>query len=418
MQAEVRQHFRHNFVVNLLDGSFYGFALGFSSTVTVLPLFVSTLTDSTTLIGLIASVQLIGWQLPQLLTARRAARQTRYKPLTLRLTVQERLPFLGLALLALLVPAIPKGLVLALTFVLFGWHAIGSGLTAPPYQSMIGKIIPAARRGTFYGVQSAGFSLLSGIGAALAGIILRVVPYPANFAACFFIAGLLTIISWIFLASTREPESLPPESGQPAAALWRDMLAIWRRDPTFRRFTLARVAAQFALVGMNFYTIYAVRRFNLPPDVIGVMTSVLLFAQMAANPAIGWLGDRLGHAALFAAGALALGAGNLVALAAGAPEWLYAAFALAGIGSAAVTTAALALALAFGHERERPYYIGLGNTLTAPFALAAPLLAGWLADSAGYDATFGLTLAAAVVTTVMLLRGASRYARRPSPADL
>src|SRR5210317_1853811 len=95
-----RKHLRYNVTVNLLDGGFFGFALGFASFTTIIPLFVSQLTDSAILIGLAPAIHTIGWQLPQLFTANRIRRLSRYKPMTLAMTIHERLPFLGFTLLA------------------------------------------------------------------------------------------------------------------------------------------------------------------------------------------------------------------------------------------------------------------------------------------------------------------------------
>ena len=75
------ENVRYNVTVNILDASVFGLALGLASNMTVLPLFIDTLTNNTALIGLIASIQMIGWQLPQILTAKRVARLGRYKPM-------------------------------------------------------------------------------------------------------------------------------------------------------------------------------------------------------------------------------------------------------------------------------------------------------------------------------------------------
>ena len=45
-QQEIRRHTRFNFTVNVLDGAFFGLGVGFASTVTIIPLFVNSLTDS------------------------------------------------------------------------------------------------------------------------------------------------------------------------------------------------------------------------------------------------------------------------------------------------------------------------------------------------------------------------------------
>jgi predicted MFS family arabinose efflux permease len=67
-----------------------------------------------------------------------------------------------------------------------------------------------------------------------------------------------------------------------------------------------------------------------------------------------------------------------------------------------VWTIALAMIQELGKPHEKPSYIGLANTLIAPTALIIPLLAGWLADSVGYQATFMLTAIGAVATILVL----------------
>lgn len=160
--------FTFHFAVNVADGGFFGLGLGFASYVTVIPLFVASLTDSSVIIGLIASLHTIGWQLPQLLTANRVAGMTRYKPLVMFMTLHERWPFFGLMVVALLIGTIPTWLALVLTLIFVSIQSLGGGFAATSWQSMIAKIIPSTLHGTFYGVQSAAANLLSSGGAVLA----------------------------------------------------------------------------------------------------------------------------------------------------------------------------------------------------------------------------------------------------------
>src|ERR1044071_4862822 len=97
-----RKHLRHNVTVNLMDGGFFGVALGFASFGTILPLFVASMTNSATLIGLVPAIHATGWLLPQLFTASHTARLRRYKRTVLMTTIHERIPFLGFAMVALL----------------------------------------------------------------------------------------------------------------------------------------------------------------------------------------------------------------------------------------------------------------------------------------------------------------------------
>ncbi|MEO8394851.1 MAG: hypothetical protein ABI700_17785 [Chloroflexota bacterium] len=127
--AYIEKNVRFNFAINIAEGGMFGLGLGFASFVTVIPLFMASLTNSSILIGVVAAMRAIGWQLPQLLTSNRVARIRRYKPMSLLMTLNERLPFFALAAVALALPTIGKEATLVLTFLLVVWQTMGGGLT-------------------------------------------------------------------------------------------------------------------------------------------------------------------------------------------------------------------------------------------------------------------------------------------------
>lgn len=387
-RAAVYQHLKHNAIVNLLDGAFFGFALGFSSFVTVLPLFVSSLTSSAVLIGLVPAIHNAGWQLPQLFTARWVAGQKRLKPLVMALTSLERLPFLGLAFVAALLPHTSPQAALVITFALLIVQGLGAGLTANPWQSLIGKIIPSERRATFFGAQAAAANLLASLSALLAGILLNENPAGMGFAFCFALCFLSMLVSWVFLGLTREAETPPAEEATQAQVFWQRMGAILRGDRNFRWFLFARMVSQFALMGFAFYTVYAVNVHGVSKVVAGGMTSVLLAAQIAGNVIMGWVGDRWSRKGVMEVGLAAAALSALLAWWAPSPGWFYLVFGLAALANVAIWTIGLAMSLEFGQESERPAYIGMANTLIAPANIVAPFLGGWLADLAGYPTVF------------------------------
>jgi predicted MFS family arabinose efflux permease len=69
----------------------------------------------------------------------------------------------------------------------------------------------------------------------------------------------------------------------------------------------------------------------------------------------------------------------------------------------AIWTLPLPLTVQFGTEEERPYYIGLSSTITAPATLLAPVIGGWLADTAGFQATFLVSIVCGLLMAAMLV---------------
>jgi MFS family permease len=404
MQNAPHPHLRHNLIVNLFDGAFFGFGLGFASFVTVIPLFVSTMTDSALLIGLIPAIHNAGWQFPQLFTAGWVARRRSIRPLVSSLTIIERLPFLGLALVAGFAVALGKPLALAITFALLIVQGLGAGLTANPWTSMIGKIIPSDRRGAFFGMQAGFANVLASISAFVAGVFLEKLPSPLDYVLCFMACSAALVVSWFFLRATREEdvEPLVLNAASPlASAFWGDLGRILKRDGRFRWFLTARIFSQVALMGFAFYTVYAVRTHGVSEMVVGGMTTTMLATQIAGNMSMGWIGDRWSRKGMMEVGLVAAGLSALLAWWAPSAGWFYLVYALAAIGNVSVWTIGLAMSLDFGEESERPAYVGLANTLVAPANILAPFIGGWLADLYGYPVAFAISAAGSLAAALI-----------------
>ncbi len=399
----IRQNLKHNYVVNVLDGTFFGFGIGFASFSTIIPLFVSQLTDSAVLIGLIPAIHTMGWQLPQLFLASWIARQPRFKPFTVLATIQERVPFLGLAMVALLVPTIGIRAALWLTFFFLIWQGLGGGFTANPWQNMIGRVIPSDYLATFFGFQSAGANLTAAAGAIFAGYILDRVAGPFNFAINFAIAGGLMAISFIFISLTREPAreiTIQPESRRD---FWKSVMGILKSNANFRLYLITRNLSQFGMMASAFYTVYAVKYMGMTEISAGIMTSILFITQVASNPLLGRLSDKWSRKWVLVIGAVSGTLSALLAVFAPSLDWFAAIFILAGVASTAFWSISIALTLEFGPEEERPTYVGMANTLISPSAILAPLLGGWLADTAGYPVTFLAAAGFSIITVILLV---------------
>jgi MFS family permease len=400
VEQYTRQQLRYNVTVGLTDGGFFGLAIGFASFGTILPLFVASMTDSATLIGLVPAIHAAGWLLPQLFTAKNTSRLRRYKRTVLTNTVHERVPFLGFAAVALLLPAIGIKMGLLLTFLLLIWQGLGGGFTANPWTSMISKIIPSENRGTFFGLQAAVANLFISGAAVGAGYLLDFFNSPIDFALCFIIASFFFTISWFALAATREPEDTEKVIEEHHLPLWQGAGRIIQRDRNFSWFLVARFLSQFATMGFSFYIVYALRRFDADAIILGYLTATLTITQTLANISMGWLGDRFGHRAMLILGGVSAMLSSLLAWFAPSIIWFFPIFILAALTNVSIWTNGMTMSTTFSSEAERPFYIGLAQTLTAPATILAPLIGGWVADSFGFVPTFTIST---ILSMVMIL---------------
>jgi MFS family permease len=388
MNPEETKNLRLNYIVNILDGGFFGFGIGFASFSTVLPLFVDRMVDSAILIGLISAVHVMGFQFPQLLMARSVSRLTRYKPMVMWMTIHERVPFLGLALIALFYNRLGPTPAVILTFAMLIWQGLGAGFTANAWQNMISKVIPSDYLATFFGLQSSASNLLASAGALMAGLLIDRQAFPGSFAICFIIAFGMLVLSFISLGLTRESPHPVTVTAETQPPLWHSIREILLRDRNFSWFLVARTLVQFGTMAFSFYTVYAASRLLAGAYTVGVLTSVLMISQVIFNPLLGWIADRWSRKGLLEIGAVAIFASAMIARFAPSVGWMYAVMILTAVANTAFWTITMAMTLQFGEEQDRPTYVGMANTLIAPATIIAPLFGGWLADTRGYSATF------------------------------
>lgn len=386
----------------MFDGGFFGLGMGFASFAAVIPLFVHHLTDSALIIGLVPAIHNLGWQLPQLFTAGWVSRAKRYKPLTLWLTIHERVPYLGLAVIAFFLLKMSSSTALILIFLMLVWQGFGAGLAANPWTSMVSKIMPNELHGTFFGTQAAAFNGAAGLSALAAGLILGKITGPFNFSLLFVLTFFSMAISFIFLALTREPDSEPKEIHH-SHILWKKSLGILKSDKNFRAFLLVRIISQFAGMGFAFYTIYAVKYFGMSEAAASVMVSVLLIGQIILSPLMGSWGDKWSHRGVMIIGAFGAALSAFLAWRASSANWFYAVFILEAVAVVAIWTIPLAFSVSFAKSIEdRPLYIGMANTIPAPATILAPVIGGWIADSAGFQTTFIVSALCGLVMAIAL----------------
>jgi MFS family permease len=403
MEKYIRTHLRFNVAVNLLDGTLFGLALGFASFSTIIPLFVTHLTDSAILIGLAPAFHSIGWQLPQLFNAGQIARAREYKPIVLRNTIHERTPFLVLAIIAFLIPWIGARFALVIAFLALAWQGIGGGFTANPWTSFVSKIIPSELRGTFFGIQGGLVNLAISVAAIGAGYLLNEVDYPNNFALSFLLASLALVASYLAIARTREPVDTEKIVSTEQVSFWQDAKSILAKDSNFNWFLVVRFLMQFATMGFGFYILLGLRRFDMDSITAGYLTAALTLTSTFANAGMGWLGDRIGHRVMLILGAAASVLSSVIAWFATSILWLYPAFMLSAFGLVAVWTIGITFTVGFGSDTERPTYIGLSNTLITPATIFAPILGGWMIDTLGFEPTFGLSAFIGIITAGILI---------------
>lgn len=389
IEAEVERNYRWNFTVNLIDVTTFWFGFSFISSTTVVPLYISRLSDSPLPLGIAAVIAQAAWFLPQLLTANIVERLPRKRPVVVRVGfVLERLPIWLLVVSALLAARSP-GLALVIFLVGYAWRGLGAGFVATSWQDLIARVFPIKRRGRFMGISLFSGTVVGTAAAFLSGRILESLPFSTNFVYNFLLAALFVTVSWFFISRTREPAVVERAPRRSNRQFMGELPAILGADGNFRQCMVARSLIAFGALGTGFVTVSAIYRWGIPNSTVGVYTAAQLIGQAIATPGFGFLADRFGHkltlelGALFATLAFALAWLNI------SPAGYYVVFALLGATNGAIIVSGILIVMEFGPAGKRPTYAGLANTLVGVVSVAAPLVGAAL-STASYDLVFGV----------------------------
>jgi MFS family permease len=249
----------------------------------------------------------------------------------------------------------------------------------------------------------AAFTALEGISAVAAGLILDRLDGPLDFTLCFLAASVSFLISILFLSFTREHDGAPRPIIDRPEGFWIESQRILKSNWNFVAFLMMRSLSQFAAMAFSFYIVYVVWIFKVSEVQAGYLTGVFLMSSILANLVLGRLADRWSPRMVMIVGALAASLSASIALVAPSASWFYLSLVLTSVAIVAIWTLPLPLTVQFGTEEERPYYIGLSSTITAPATLLAPVLGGWLADTVSFQATFTVSIICGLLMAAMLV---------------
>ena len=402
IEAEIEQNYKHNFIVNFIDGSTFWFGASFFAYRTILPVYIANLTDNEFAIALLSTIIATGWLLPQLFTANWVQRLPlkKYAPVNVGFW-SERIPILLLVPTAWLA-TISKELSLVLSLILIAWHVLGAGAIAVGWQDMLAKIFPLDRRGKFFGITNFGGTATGVLGASTVAWLLGRYKFPHGYVLAFTAGSIFILISWFALRLTREPFVEPKGPPPTQQEYWRQLPNIIRTDLNFRRFLIAQIFTGGGSIAIGFLAVYAIQKWGLPDSQAGLYTVAMLIGQALSNLVFGWLADRKGHKIILEISLLATVLSLGVAALAPSDIWFYLVFWLTGVSAAGVFLSGIMIIFEFCEPDIRPTYIGLNNTFIGAVAIAMPFIGGWLIRSFSYPIMFTFTFAICSIGLVLL----------------
>ncbi|MEI7848452.1 MAG: MFS transporter [Chloroflexota bacterium] len=403
IQETIDRDYRWNFLVNALDGASFWFGMSFISSTIILPLFVSHFTVNPLLIGLIPFLSTAGTLLPQLFMANIVERSPlkKFFPVTIGFFL-ERVPIFLLAPMTYFLATNQPALTLLFFFVLYAWNCFGVGLIIVGWQDMIAKIIPVDKRGRFFGITNFIGNGTGILGALALPFALNKFAFPMGYVIAFTAAAVLILISWFFIALTREPAVASSKPAVSQLDYLRSLPKILSKDTNFRMYLLSQIIFSLSGMASGFLVVYSVQTWKLPDAQAGGFTIALQIGLALANLFFGFLSDHKGHKLSLEICILVSILSLVLAIIAPSPLWFFPIFFLRGAIMAGVFISGISIVYEFTDAENRPTYIGLANTIPGIAGSIAPLIGGWLAGAISYQAMFILSAVIAIIGWALL----------------
>ena len=279
-----------SFLGGVWHGALLAASTALSDVTVVLPALIDELTGSSVWVGGLAAILAVAAALPQVVVARYVEPLRRKRPVLLFAVYLRTASLAGLGFLVANATAAQPGTILAALVVMMTLFSAGGALGNVPFTDIVGRVIPARRRGAFFASRQMAGSVLSVGASALAGVLLRG-PAPQSYAYLFLLASVVLGFASAGIWAFQEPDDVAPAPRQSWGAYFRSL-----REPARRLGGTALVLSVtgFGLLAMPFYVVAARRVAGAPPEATALFIGANVIGALLGNLAWGWLVDRYG----------------------------------------------------------------------------------------------------------------------------
>ena len=388
---------------HIMEGALYISTNALIPVQTMMPALIKRLGGSDILIGTWPVVVYLAYFMPQVISANYSGAAQYRKSSVIRYGYVQRLHILLIACVIALWGASAPALALTLLFLLYTSSQTTSGIISPLWMDFLAKTTSPERRGKIMGWRVSLAAVFALLNSFILTALLALLPYPYNYASAI---GLAFVFQMSSLAAQRNVvENMPSLISTPVhiSELFSRVRSIVAGNRIYRRFLIASALLTISFSSAAFFTIAAMKRFDISEYTVGIFTILMIVGQILSGVFLGWLADTKGtRSALMVCGASLLLA-IATALSAQSVYWFYFVFIFFGINVGAEVSMRYNFAVECAPEGERPMYVGLMNASFAPFYLITPL-AGWISESFGYNFVFALLLVVGLFGFVLLMR--------------
>jgi MFS family permease len=393
--------------LGVLNGVFFNAAGAFIHGGIVIPLFISSLSDSKILVGLFSTIEAFGWSFPQVFSGALIMGSPLVLWLYNRMSIIRVITFSAILALVFLIGDQNHWLLLTGFGAGFIIYSLAGGVAGVPFMDIIGKTIPNNKRGTFFGMRM----FFGGIVAIIAGPIVKNIlgayDFPTNFGILFTIAFVFIGGGLLSFAAAKEPAS---SISSPKPDITKNLLYaynLYRGDINIRRLVLSRMLSLCYLTAVPFYVLIATQKLNISVNLAATYLSFEMAGYLGLNFFWAWLSNQISNRQVMKWAALCSLIAPTIALLSLYKNPGYFIFGLVfffnGAASSGSGLGFLNYLLEIGSDKDRPILVGLVHTLIAP-AVFMSIIGGILIELFGLRTMLFITLLCLLISSIYIAR--------------
>jgi MFS family permease len=387
-----------------IETAWFGLLNGLSAT--FVSVFALRLGATTTQVGWLTALTAlvnVAWLMP---AARLIERQRRRIPLILITGFLQRLGYLVMALMPLVViSGRVEALIAINTLITLPAAVINTAITA-----LLPDLTSAERRGEVVSNRWLLLSIMATIAALAGGRILDLMPLPANYQVLFGVGAILSLLSLRYLRRIKVPDTVIRQRAEHARDRYswkrlRQSLSSMLRHRDFVRFTIASFVFYWGIyLPGALWSVLRVRNLAASDTWIGIIAMVVNGSTIVGYFAWGKLVGRWGNRRVLNVTALAVAGYALTTALVPTIEWMVLTSILGGLSWSGCNLVLFNVMLGVSPDDRRASYVALYTALMNVAAFGGPLLGAALSDWVGIRIAFAVSGGLRLVGTALLWR--------------
>lgn len=277
------------------NGIFVRISQAFVNVSTIIPAFLSHLTSSNFVIGIITSAGQIGWYLPQFFVASQIEHLSTKKWLYVLMSYFRIAIFAIITVLVFTSDIISSAFIILLFVLAYIIYTIAGGIAGIPFLHIVSDTISKERRGLLWSYRM----LIGGILAALAGFsikyFLKAMSFPGNYGTLFLISTVFLTIGLSLFNFTGEYETEKREKPGSLRLYIMESRKMLGKDKNYKKMMIWRAFLSIWSMSIPFYAIFALKKLSISEDNIGFLFSAQMAGTVLMNLLWGYVSDKFGN---------------------------------------------------------------------------------------------------------------------------